>query len=61
MSKIKHSETIITNEETRRRREWVERALAGVRGRYSGGEAIADSQPKAPQPNLFVVGSRRAR
>jgi len=62
MSEAKHSETMITNEETRRRREWVERALAGVRHRFAGGaDDGRESAESAPRPNLYVVGSRRSR
>ena len=61
MSEAKHSQTIITNEETRRRRAWVERALAGVRGRFAGKDVLADAPEKSPGPDLYVVGSRRPR
>ena len=60
MSEAKHSENLITNEETRRRREWVERALAGVRGRVAGADAATDHLEKSTRPKLYVVGSRRA-
>ncbi|MGI9329994.1 MAG: hypothetical protein ACR2QB_04700 [Gammaproteobacteria bacterium] len=61
MSEAKHSETMITNEQTRHRREWVERALEGVRGRFAGGADGRASADSAPRPNLYVVGSRRSR
>ena len=61
MSETKHSQTMITNAETRRRREWVERALAGVRGRVAGADDVRGSADSAPRPSLYVVGSRRAR
>jgi hypothetical protein len=61
MSEAKHSETMITNEETRRRREWVERALAGVRGRVAGTDAGRKSADSTRRPNLYVVGSPRSR
>lgn len=61
MSEIKHSETLITNEATLQRRKWVERAIAGVRGRHNGTDAATETRDKAPRPHLFVVGSRRSR
>ena len=61
MSETKHSNTLITNEATLQRRRWVERAIAGVRGRQYDGEGAADLRDKPPRPNLFVVGSRRSR
>lgn len=61
MSEAKHSQTMITNEETRRRREWVERALAGVRGRVAATDDVRESADSAPRPNLYVVSSRRSR
>jgi hypothetical protein len=57
MSDKKHSDSLITNEDTLQRRDWIERALAGVRG-----QAVAKQQdlPKASRsrPRLYVVGSR---
>ncbi|UCG71992.1 MAG: hypothetical protein JSV45_12130 [Chromatiales bacterium] len=61
MSDIKHSDTLITNEATLQRRKWVERAIAGVRGRQNGSDALPDMREKSPRPPLFVVGSRRSR
>jgi hypothetical protein len=60
MSDIKHSETLIANQATLRRRQWVERAIAGVRGRLGGLDA-SEQRDKPPRPDLFVVGSRRSR
>jgi len=57
MSDKKHSDSLITNEYTLQRRDWIERALAGVRG-----QAVAEPQdlPKSSRsrPRLYVVGSR---
>ena len=43
MSKIKHSDNIFTNELTRNRRAWIDRALAGVKGKA---EASGERRPK---------------
>ena len=61
MSEIKHSESLITNEDTRRRRDFVERAVAGVRGRVAGSDAHSEPGERPPRPTLYVVESRRAR
>jgi len=57
MSDKKHSDSLITNEDTLQRRDWIERALAGVRGQ------AVDEPPETPKqsrarPRLYVVGSR---
>lgn len=56
MSKMKHSGNKFTNEQTLRRRAWIEKALDGVRGRFDNGE---DDFVLAPEentrPHLFVV------
>ncbi len=57
MSKQKHSDPLIKNEETLRRRAWVEQALAGVRLR-SGPDICPSDSPEPPEkPRLYVVGS----
>jgi len=61
MSDIKHSDQLIKNEQTQRRRDWIERALAGVRGLASGDDALPELREKAPKPSLYVVGSNRGR
>lgn len=61
MSDTKHSETLITNEATLQRRKWVERAIAGVRGRQNDSDPTSEMRDKPPRPTLFVVGSRRSR
>jgi hypothetical protein len=61
MSDNKHSETIITNEETRHRRDWIERALASVRKQLPGSDANSLSQAQPARPKLYVVGSGRDR
>lgn len=61
MSDNKHSETIITNEETRHRRDWIERALASVREQLPGGDANSNHEAQPARPNLYVVGAGRRR
>ena len=61
MSKSKHSEVTFTNAETVRKRAWIEKALASVKGRFTAGEDGSDLTEKAEKPNLYVVDSDRAR
>jgi hypothetical protein len=63
MSDTDDQDDFITNEDTRRRRAWIERAVRGVRRRLDAGEAIPElpeSEP-APPPRLRVVpGGRKS-
>ena len=61
MSKSKHSEVAFTNAETVRKRAWIEKALASVKGRFTAGEGDLDATDKAAKPNLYVVDSNRHR
>lgn len=60
MSDNKHSDSLLSNETTRQRRAWIDRAMAGVRGKVKDrGEAAVDAKPS--RPRLYVVGSSRRR
>jgi len=61
MSKTKHSEVTFRNAETVRKRAWIERALASVKGRFTVGEDGSDATEKAARPNLYVVDPNRPR
>ncbi len=61
MSDRKHSNTIITNESTLQRRDWIERAVSGVRSKASSDEITGGCSDKAARPALYIVGSQRAR
>ncbi len=61
MSDRKHSNTIITNESTLQRRDWIERALSGVRSKTGKEEATGKCPDKAARPALYIVGSQRVR
>ena len=61
MSNGKHSEPLISNKATLQRRKWIERAIAGVRGRLSGADDMPEFREEPPRPRLYVVGSRRSR
>lgn len=61
MSDRKHSKIAFTNAETVFKRAWIERALASVRGRFSGGEDDNDTIDKPGKPNLYVIDSDRPR
>ena len=60
MSDKKHSETIITNEKTRQRRAWIDRALASVRRNPESGEEQGEVADTSSKPHLFVVSSNRS-
>lgn len=59
MSRTKHSEKTFTNMETVRKRAWIERALASVRGRFTAGEDGSESIDRPAKPDLYVVDSNR--
>jgi len=61
MSRIKRSKKIFTNEDTVCKRAWIDQALAGVRGRFAGGEEGLESTERPSKPNLYVVDSSRPR
>ena len=61
MSDTKHSETIFTNEQTLRRRAWIERALNGVKGKSRIHEERIEPVEDAGRPRLRVVNSDRSR
>lgn len=57
MSDKKHSDSLITNQDTLQRRDWIERALAGVRSQTAD-ESQEFDKPARPKPRLYVVSSR---
>ena len=59
MSETKHSEVTFTNAETIRKRAWIEKALASVKGRFTAGEDGSESTGKSRKPHLYVVDSNR--
>jgi hypothetical protein len=61
MSDTKHSDQIITNESTRLRRDWIDRAISSVRGKAQDDDAAGEFREQAPKPDLYVVNSGRAR
>lgn len=61
MSQTKHSEKTFTNLETVRKRAWIEKAIASVRGRFTGGEDGPESTDTALRPDLYVVDSDQPR
>lgn len=52
---------IIRNQETRKRRAWVKRAVEGVRRRLEQGEGIPKTAPPERPSHLTVVPSPRKR
>jgi hypothetical protein len=61
MSDRDDNDEIIKNQETRTRRAWVERALAGVRRRLERGEELPAGSQEADPPRLYVVPPGRKR
>jgi hypothetical protein len=76
MSDDNHDQPLIRNEDTLRRRAWIDRALAGVRGRLKPaelGEAPTPSEPAgsdsagdvpaedAGRPHLYLVRNPNSR
>jgi len=51
-------EAAFRNEETRWRRNWIDQALEGARGRLSGDERV---RPRAGRPRLRLVRDGRPR
>ncbi|MDH3509404.1 MAG: hypothetical protein OER85_00955 [Gammaproteobacteria bacterium] len=61
MSDTKHSDEIITNEDTVNRRAWIEKALSVVKGKVADGEDTVDACGQPDKPNLYVVNNKRER
>jgi hypothetical protein len=61
MSETKHSDTIITNERTLRRRSWIDRAVAGVKGKAVSGEEGLEARESGSKPKMYIVSSNRPR
>ena len=61
MSDRKHSDTSFTNEETVRRRAWIDKALAGVRGAVAPSEKAVKAREKSRKPHLYIASSNRTR
>lgn len=61
MSKTKHSGSGFSNESTLRRRAWIEKALAGVRGQKAGAEDGQTFENQSSKPHLYVVKTDDAR
>lgn len=74
MSDDERDPPLIRNEDTLRRRAWIDRALAGVRGRLKPaelgdapvmpaelGQGSAESQLDGGRPQLYLVKGRDSR
>ncbi len=61
MSERKHSNKDFANAETVRRRAWIEKALDGVKGRFTSGEERIELREKVTKPHLYLVDSNRPR
>ncbi len=61
MSDTKHSDEIITNEDTVNRRAWIEKALSVVKGKVADGENAVDAGKQPNKPRLYVVNPNRPR
>ena len=61
MSHIKRSKKIFTNEDTVRKRAWIDKALSGVRGRFGVGKSGVESTERPSKSHLYLVDSDRPR
>jgi hypothetical protein len=61
MSDQKHSDQLITNEDTVNRRAWIEKAVSVVKGMVKDGDDGADSGDQPGKPHLYVVNDNRPR
>ena len=64
MSDTKHSDELITNEDTVNRRAWIEKAVSVVKGEVADREDAVDAVDAGEQstkPNLYVVNPNRPR
>ncbi len=61
MSDMKHSDDLITNEDTVNRRAWIEKAVSVVKGKVTDGEKAVDTSEQPKKPNLYVVNTNRPR
>jgi hypothetical protein len=61
MSDREDKDNLISNPETRRRRDWVDRAVAGARRRIEGEQGIPPADEPLRRPRLYVVRSGRPR
>jgi len=61
MSHIKRSKKIFVNEDTVRKRAWIDKALAGVREKHTTGEEGFEPTERPSKPQLYLVDSDRPR
>jgi hypothetical protein len=61
MSDIKHSDELITNEDTVNRRAWIEKALSVVKGKVTDADESVDACEQPIQPHLYVVNTNQPR
>jgi len=61
MSDKKHSDQLITNEDTVNRRAWIEKAVSVVKGKVKDGSDAADAGDRSGKPNLHVVNTNSPR
>ena len=61
MSDTKHSDELITNEDTVNRRAWIEKAVSVVKGEVADREDAGDVSDQPAKPNLYVVNTDRSR
>jgi hypothetical protein len=59
MSESDDNHDILKNEETLKRRDWIARAVDGVRRRLESGDELEAAPEKNGRPQLYVVTSNR--
>lgn len=61
MSDRKHSDEIITNEDTVNRRAWIEKAVSVVKGKVTDQDETADNVEQPRKRHLYIVDTNRPR
>ena len=61
MSDTKHSDTDLKNEDTVRRRAWIDRAVNSAKEHVSAGEEYARAVEERSRPRLYIIGSNNKK
>jgi hypothetical protein len=61
MSDRKHSDRLITNEDTVNRRAWIEKAVSVAKGTVEDAAETVESGEQSGKPSLYIVDSKLPR
>ena len=61
MSDRKHSDQLITNEDTVNRRAWIEKALSVVKGKVTGRDESKNTGEQPNEPRLYIVDTNHSK